>query len=63
MKHLFSFIGLSKNGWFHCVEGAREQWGALKFSSDIGYHFDEVSEGIFEFVIVKDPETVIPRDI
>ena len=58
MQHLFSFIGASEYGWYHCVEGGNEHWNALKFFTGIGYHFDEVSEGIFELVIVKDSETV-----
>jgi thioester reductase-like protein len=51
-------IGATEYGWFHCVEGGNENWDALKFFTGVGYHFDEVSDGIYELVIVKDPDTV-----
>lgn len=58
VPHIFSFIGATENGWFHNVSGADNRtWDSLRFYSDIGYQFDEVSEGLFEFVIVNDPRT------
>jgi thioester reductase-like protein len=57
MQHLFSFIGATEIGWYHCIEGGNENWSALKFVSGIGYHFEEVSDGMFELLIVSDSKT------
>lgn len=57
MQHLFSMIGATEYGWFHCIEGGSEKWDALKFITGIGYRLDEISDDIYELVIVKDPKT------
>jgi acyl-CoA synthetase (AMP-forming)/AMP-acid ligase II len=57
LPHFFSFIGATEYGWFHCISGGSERWSCLKFVQGIGYRFDEVSNGIFELVIVKDSKT------
>jgi acyl-coenzyme A synthetase/AMP-(fatty) acid ligase len=57
VPHLFSYIGATENGWFHNVSGDNSTWDSLRYFSDIGYKFDEVSDDIFEFVIVNDPRT------
>lgn len=57
LPHLFSFIGATEYGWFHCVSGGNDRWDSLRFFEAIGYRFDEVSSGISELVIVKDSKT------
>src|SRR6187402_1027750 len=57
LPHLLSFIGATECGWFHTLAGDSQVWDSLKFFSEIGYRFDEISEGIFEFVIVNDART------
>jgi thioester reductase-like protein len=57
LPHLFSFIGATEYGWFHNISGNNEKWESLNFCLNIGYRFDEVSEGMFELVIVNDEKT------
>ncbi|KAF4632064.1 hypothetical protein G7Y89_g6066 [Cudoniella acicularis] len=57
VPHLHSYIGATEEGWFYNISGDNSVWDSLKFYSDIGYRFDEISEGIFELVIVNDPRT------
>ncbi|TVY80570.1 Non-canonical non-ribosomal peptide synthetase FUB8 [Lachnellula suecica] len=57
VPHLFSYIGATEEGWFYNISGENSTWDSLRYFSDIGYQFDEVSEGIFELVIVNDPRT------
>jgi len=54
VPHLFSFIGATEYGWFHLISGENDKWDSLNFYDNIGYRFDEVSEGNFELVIVSD---------
>ncbi|KUJ09297.1 uncharacterized protein LY89DRAFT_690344 [Mollisia scopiformis] len=57
VPHLSSYIGATECGWFHTLSGDNKVWDSLKFYSDIGYRFEEISDGIFELVIVKDDRT------
>jgi thioester reductase-like protein len=57
VPHLFSYIGATEYGWFHNISGDNSTWDSLCYSADIGYRFDEVSEGVFELVIDNDPRT------
>jgi len=57
LPHLFSFLGATECGWFLNIVGDNKVWDSLKFYSDIGYRFDEVSDGLFELVIDKDEQT------
>jgi hypothetical protein len=50
-------MGATEYGWFHCIEGGNEHWNALRLYTDIGYQFEEVSDDVFELVIVKDSKT------
>ena len=57
LQHLFSYIGATEYGWFHLISGGTDRWDCLKFFDTIGYRFDEVSDGSFELVILKDSRT------
>jgi thioester reductase-like protein len=57
LPHLFSFLGATECGWFLNIVGDNKVWDSLNFYSDIGYRFDEVSDGLFELVIDKDEQT------
>lgn len=57
LPHLFSFLGATECGWFLNIVGDNKVWDSLNFYSDIGYRFDEVSDGLFELVIDKDEHT------
>lgn len=57
VPHIFSIIGATEYGWFHNILGDNKTWDSSHFYSDIGYRFDEISEGIYELVIDNDPAT------
>jgi thioester reductase-like protein len=57
LPHLFSFLGATECGWFLNIVGDNKVWDSLNFYSDIGYRFDEVSDGLFELIIDKDEQT------
>ena len=57
LPHLFSIIGATEYGWFHNLSGINDRWQSLNFYSDIGYRFEEVSEGLFEMLIVNDEKS------
>lgn len=56
VPHLFSYIGATECGWFSTLPGNNDVWDSIKFYSNIGYRFEEISPGIFELVIVKDDQ-------
>jgi len=47
------------NQWFHMVDGTNELWDSLRYFDNIGYRLEEVSEDIFELIIVNDEKTNI----
>jgi hypothetical protein len=57
VPHVFSFIGATEVGWFYGLAGSNDLWDSMRYFDDIGYRFDEVSEGMFEHVIVNDEKT------
>jgi hypothetical protein len=57
LPHLFSQIGATEMGWHHLVVGGNEFWDSLRWYDDIGYKFEEISEGIFEHIVVNDKRT------
>ncbi|KAK0105234.1 hypothetical protein ONS95_004375 [Cadophora gregata] len=57
VPHIFSFIGATEIGWFHCVNGSNDLWDSLHYFDNIGYTFDEVSKDIYEPVLVNDEKT------
>ncbi|KAI9742141.1 MAG: hypothetical protein M1818_004041 [Claussenomyces sp. TS43310] len=57
LKHLFSYIGATEYGWFHLATGGSDRWDCLRFFDNVGYHFEVVSEQMFELVIVKNAAT------
>nr|ASK38699.1 putative nonribosomal peptide synthetase-like protein [Paecilomyces divaricatus] len=57
LKHLYSLMGATECGWFHTIPGDSSKWAYLRFNPDIGYRFDEISEGVFELVIPNSPVT------
>ncbi|KAF8859904.1 acetyl-CoA synthetase-like protein [Acephala macrosclerotiorum] len=57
VPHLYSYIGATECGRFHHISGKNDVWDSIKFYSDIGYIFEEISAGIFELVIDKDDRT------
>lgn len=57
LPHLFSIIGATEYGWFHLISGSSSRWDCLKFYENVGYRFEEISSGIWELVIVKNPKT------
>ena len=57
LPHLFSQIGATEMGWHHLIVGGNEFWDSLRWYDDIGYKFEEISEGIFEHVVVNDKRT------
>lgn len=59
LPHLFSIIGATEYGWFHLRPGSSSDWEHLSFFDNVGYRFEEVTEGISELVIVNEPKTNI----
>ncbi|CZS91474.1 related to nonribosomal peptide synthetase MxcG (component of the myxochelin iron transport regulon) [Rhynchosporium graminicola] len=57
VPHLFSIIGSTEVGIFHIIMGSSDLYDSLHYFDNIGYRFDEVSEGMFEHVIVNDERT------
>lgn len=57
LKHLCSLIGATENGFFHTLAGASSEWAYIQFNPNVGYRFDEVSPGLYELVIPKNPAT------
>jgi thioester reductase-like protein len=57
LKHLCSLIGSTEYGFFHLISGGSSKWAYLRFHPDVGYRFDEISDGEFELVIPNDPKT------
>ncbi|KAH7390129.1 putative NRPS-like enzyme [Cadophora sp. MPI-SDFR-AT-0126] len=57
VPHIFSFIGATEIGWFHCLNGSNELWDSMRYFDNVGYRFEEVSEGVFEHVVVNDEKT------
>lgn len=51
LKHLWSMIGSTENGFYCTIAGDSSKWDCIKFNTKVGYRFDEVSPGIFELVI------------
>ena len=47
------------NQWFHMLDGNNELWDSLRYFDNIGYRLEEVSEDIFELIIVNDEKTNI----
>ncbi|KAE9365218.1 putative NRPS-like enzyme [Stipitochalara longipes BDJ] len=57
LPHLFSFLGGTEMGWNHLISGGNEVWDSMRWYENIGYEFEEISEGVFEQVIVNDKTT------
>lgn len=57
VPHFFSFIGATEVGWHHTILGGNELWDSLRWYADIGYELEEISDGIFELVIVNNEQT------
>jgi thioester reductase-like protein len=57
LGHLCSLFGATENGLLHMITSKNDKWDCIRVFSGIGYRFDEVSEGSFELVIVKDDNT------
>lgn len=57
LKHLWSMIGSTENGFYTTIPGDSSKWDCIKFNTKVGYRFDEVSPGLFELVIPYNPTT------
>lgn len=55
---MFSYIGATEYGWFHCISEGSQNWKSLRFFENIGYRFEEVSEGVFELLITRDSDHI-----
>jgi thioester reductase-like protein len=51
LKHLWSMIGSTENGFYSTIPGDNSKWDCIKFNTKVGYRFDEISPGIFELVV------------
>ncbi len=54
MPKLKNFVGgirATEIEWFHIVMGGSEKWDCGRSFSGVGYRFDEISEGLFEYVL------------
>jgi thioester reductase-like protein len=57
LKHLCSLIGSTEYGFFHMISGDSSKWAYIRFHPEVGYRFDEISDGEFELVILNNPKT------
>jgi thioester reductase-like protein len=57
VPHLFSILGSTEMGWNHLILGGNEFWDSMRWYEDIGYRFEEISDGVFEHVIVNNKST------
>lgn len=57
LPHLISFIGSTEVALVHGLCGGSELWDSIRFYDNIGYHLDEVSDGMFELVLLNNEHT------